>query len=86
MSALAATARRTQRGAVAAALRPSFAGFQQLAASFAGPNARIRSFVTVTDGKVQNVGLPEARGLYDPKLEKDSCGVGCVACRPAPAA
>ena len=24
-------------------------------------------------------GVPEAQGLYDPKLDKDSCGVGFVA-------
>ena len=28
---------------------------------------------------VRDPGLPAAQGLYDPSLEKDSCGVGFVA-------
>ena len=27
----------------------------------------------------QKPGLPEARGLYDPRLEHDACGIGFVA-------
>ena len=28
---------------------------------------------------IQNVGLPEKQGLYDPKFEKDNCGIGFIA-------
>jgi glutamate synthase domain-containing protein 1 len=41
--------------------------------------ALARGFQTVNAaGEVVRDGLPVARGLYDPRLEKDSCGVGFV--------
>ena len=30
-------------------------------------------------GEAAAAGLPQAHGLYDPALEKDSCGVGFIA-------
>ena len=35
--------------------------------------------LTETTSKVPNTRVPNARGLYDPKNEHDSCGVGFVA-------
>ncbi len=72
MSALSATARR---GAIGS-LRSGRAGVARVVDSFAAPHVQIRSFITVKDGQVIRDHLPPARGLYDPKLEKDSCGVG----------
>ena len=28
---------------------------------------------------VPNIGLPEKQGLYDPRFEKDNCGIGFIA-------
>src|SRR5512147_2385154 len=43
--------------------------------SFAGKPFAGTSFV----GSTVDPGVPEAMGLYDPALDKDSCGVGFVA-------
>ncbi len=60
-----------------ATLSSAVSGLHSVARALAGPSARIRSFITVTDdGKTVRDHLPTARGLYDPKLERDSCGVG----------
>ena len=40
------------------------------------PNTR--TFIVKVDGKERIVGLPPKHGLYDPRNEKDSCGVGFV--------
>lgn len=37
----------------------------------------VRNFISVSeDGQTVRDHLPTKRGLYDPSLEKDSCGVG----------
>ena len=28
---------------------------------------------------IPNIGLPKKQGLYDPKFEKDNCGIGFIA-------
>jgi len=35
--------------------------------------------MTKTSGQFRPAGLPEAHGMYDPRNEKDSCGIGFVA-------
>lgn len=40
--------------------------------------AGTRCFMTVRDGQETIEGLPAKRGLYDPLLEKDSCGTGFI--------
>jgi len=49
----------------------------------ASPAARgARSFMSVNEaGQRVRDGLPPAQGLYDPSLEKDSCGVGACSRR-----
>lgn len=42
------------------------------------PGVAVRLFVTTQDGKLKIEGLPTKRGLYDPLMEKDSCGTGFV--------
>jgi hypothetical protein len=70
----AATSARATRNAlvrIAASAAPSLP-FRVL--SSAGST---RTFVSIAeDGTKIRDGLPKAQGLYDPSLERDSCGVG----------
>ncbi len=85
-AAVAAAAARTRiaRAAGAAAPSTNATSSRLLAAVGAAAQeaagivpARVRSFITVSDdGKTVRDHLPTARGLYDPNLERDSCGVG----------
>lgn len=59
----------------ARAAGPSLARLPAAPAAPTSPPAR--SFMSVNEaGQRVRDGLPPAQGLYDPSLEKDSCGVG----------
>ena len=71
--AAAASARATRNGfdRAAAALAPG--RFTVLPSS----SSAVRTFISIAeDGTKIRDGLPKAQGLYDPSLERDSCGVG----------
>ena len=46
--------------------------------SSAGRSARAPEVTAGAHSAAQRIGLPAARGLYDPAYEKDSCGVGFI--------
>ncbi len=71
--------------AAVSSARASRNGLVRLAASVApalpfrvlSSTTSTRTFVSIAeDGTKIRDGLPKAQGLYDPSLERDSCGVG----------
>jgi hypothetical protein len=60
---------------MASLARRGGAALSRLPAS--SPASLARPFMSVNEaGQRVRDGLPPAQGLYDPSLEKDSCGVG----------
>lgn len=81
MSSVNGLARTARGGTSFASLRAGArtATAPSAARTLVGINAgqHARYFMSISeDGKVIRDHLPPAKGLYDPKLEKDSCGTG----------
>jgi hypothetical protein len=65
--------------AASLSLRARSVGLRAFHVPGAPSGLAVRLFVTTQDGGALKIdGLPLKRGLYDPLMEKDSCGTGFV--------